>query len=116
MRSPQTAGCKTNAAHGERRMTTADFISEWFYRVDEAMRGRAKHPQASLWPREVGTLGSLFALKGSGNRAFSRGGEPRLAQLVAGAARAHAPLSALCHPPGLAAGVAGRTRGLGGGR
>jgi len=54
-------------------MTTADFISEWFYRVDEAMRGRAKHPQASLWPREVGTLGSLFALKGSGNRAFSRG-------------------------------------------
>jgi hypothetical protein len=29
-------------------MTTEDFISEVFYRVDEAMRDVAKHPQASL--------------------------------------------------------------------
>src|SRR4029450_12469137 len=53
-------------------MTTEDFISEVFYRVDEAMRGTAKHPQASLWPSEVVTLGVLFALKGVGTRAFYR--------------------------------------------
>src|SRR4051794_41825635 len=53
-------------------MTTEDFISEVFYRVDEALRGVAKHPQASLWPSEVVTLGVLFALKGVGTRAFYR--------------------------------------------
>jgi len=53
-------------------MTTEDFISELFYRGDEALRGVAKHPQASLWPSEVVTLGVLFALKGVGTRAFSR--------------------------------------------
>ena len=53
-------------------MTTEDFISELFYRVDEAMKAVPKPPQASLWPREVVTLGLLFALKGVGNRAFYR--------------------------------------------
>ena len=53
-------------------MTTADFISELFYRVDEAMKNIPKHPLASLWPSETVTLGILFALKGVGNRAFSR--------------------------------------------
>jgi hypothetical protein len=53
-------------------MTTEDFISELFYRVDETMTGVPKHPLASLWPREVITLGLLFALKGEGNRAFYR--------------------------------------------
>jgi hypothetical protein len=53
-------------------MTTEDFISELFYRVDEAMKDVAKHPQASLWPREIVTLGVLFALTGVGNRAFYR--------------------------------------------
>ena len=53
-------------------MTTEDFISELFYRVDEAMKDVPKHPQASLWPSEVVTLGVLFALKGVGNRAFYR--------------------------------------------
>ncbi len=53
-------------------MTTEDFISEVFYRVAEAMKGRAKHPQACLWPSEVVTLGVLFALKGVGTRAFYR--------------------------------------------
>jgi hypothetical protein len=56
----------------ERRMTTEDFISELFYRVDEAMKPCPKHPQASLWPSEIVTLGVLFALKGVGNRAFYR--------------------------------------------
>jgi hypothetical protein len=31
-----------------------------------------KHPEAHLWPSEVVTLGLLHALKGVGNRAFSR--------------------------------------------
>ncbi len=51
-------------------MTTEDFISELFYRVDEARKDVPKHPLASLWPSEVVTLGVLFALKGVGNRAF----------------------------------------------
>lgn len=49
-------------------MTTEDFISELFYRVDETMKGVPKHPLASLWPSEIVTLGVLFALKGVGNR------------------------------------------------
>jgi len=53
-------------------MTTEDFISELFYRIDEAMKEYPKHPLANLWPSEVVTLGVLFALKGSGNRAFYR--------------------------------------------
>lgn len=53
-------------------MTTGDFISALFYRVDEAMKNIPKHPLASLWPSEIVTLGVLFALKGVGNRAFYR--------------------------------------------
>ncbi len=53
-------------------MTTEDFISELFYRVDEAMKDVPKHPLANLWPSEIVTLGLLFALKGVGNRAFYR--------------------------------------------
>jgi hypothetical protein len=53
-------------------MTTEDFISELFYRIDDAMKDMPKQPLASLWPSEVVTLGVLFALKGVGNRAFYR--------------------------------------------
>ncbi len=53
-------------------MTTEDFISELFYQVDETMKTVPKHPQASLWPSEVVTLGLLLALKGVGTRAFYR--------------------------------------------
>jgi hypothetical protein len=53
-------------------MTTEDFISELFYRVDETMINMPKHPLASLWPSEVVMLGLLFALKGASNRAFYR--------------------------------------------
>jgi hypothetical protein len=53
-------------------MTTEDFISELFSRIDEAMKDIPKPPLASLWPSEVVTLGVLFALKGGGNRAFYR--------------------------------------------
>lgn len=53
-------------------MTTEDFISELFYRIDDAMKDMPKQPLASLWPSEVVTLGVLFALKGVGTRAFYR--------------------------------------------
>jgi hypothetical protein len=53
-------------------MTTVEFITALFYEVDEQMRTIPKHPEAHLWPSEVGTLGLLHALKGGGNRAFYR--------------------------------------------
>jgi hypothetical protein len=53
-------------------MSTEDFITELFYRIDEAMRGMAKHSQANLYPSEIVTLGFLFAIKGVGPRAFYR--------------------------------------------
>jgi len=39
----------------DNRMTTVDFITELFCRLDEAMRDVPKHPQASLYPSEVVT-------------------------------------------------------------
>ena len=53
-------------------MTSEDFISELFYRIDEAMTDVPKHPLSHLWPSEIVTLGLLFALKGVGTRAFYR--------------------------------------------
>jgi len=53
-------------------MPTEEFIIDLFCRVDEVLRGVPKHSQARLWPSEVVTLGILFALKGSGNRACYR--------------------------------------------
>jgi hypothetical protein len=53
-------------------MTTVEFITTLFYEVDEQMRALPTHPEAHLWPSEVVTLGLLHALKGVGNRAFSR--------------------------------------------
>lgn len=53
-------------------MTTQDFITELFCRVDDMMRDVPKHSQSNLHPSEVVTLGLLFALKGVGNRAFYR--------------------------------------------
>lgn len=53
-------------------MTTIDFITELFCRVDDQMRSVRKHAQAVLWPSEIVTLGLLHALKGVGNRAFYR--------------------------------------------
>jgi len=51
---------------------TEDFIAELFFRVDLALSGEPKHPQARLWPGEVVTLAILYALKGDGERAFYR--------------------------------------------
>lgn len=57
-------------------MSTSDFITELFCRVDDRFQAlgvaQRKHPQATLWPSEVVTLALLFALKGVGNRAFYR--------------------------------------------
>jgi hypothetical protein len=49
-------------------MITVECITALCYEVDEQMRGLPKHPEAHLWPSEVGTLGVLHALKGGGNR------------------------------------------------
>jgi hypothetical protein len=53
-------------------MTTVDLITALFYEVDEPLRTIPTHPEARLWPSEVGTLGLLHALTGVGNRAFYR--------------------------------------------
>ncbi len=53
-------------------MSTIEFITELFCRVDDQMQDVPKHSQASLHPSEVVTLGLLFAIKGVGNRAFYR--------------------------------------------
>ena len=52
-------------------MTTIDFITELFYRVDEDL-GEAKHPLANMYASEVVTLALLYALKGCGPRSFWR--------------------------------------------
>src|SRR6266571_695349 len=53
-------------------MTTIDFISALFCQVDDHLSGIPKHPEAHLWPSEAVTFGLLHALKGVGNRVFSR--------------------------------------------
>ena len=53
-------------------MTTEDFITELFSRVDDTMSDVANHSQASLHPSEVVTIGLLYAIKGVGTRAFYR--------------------------------------------
>ena len=62
----------TSFPYEESRMTTVDFITALFSKVDEQLHAIPKHPEAPLWPSEVVTLGLLHALKGGGNRAFYR--------------------------------------------
>lgn len=38
-------------------MTTVDFITDLFCRIDDRMHALSKHSQATLWPSEVVTLG-----------------------------------------------------------
>ncbi len=78
------------------------------------MKAVAKHSHASLWPREVVTLGVLFALKGVGTRAVYRGGgEPRLAGVVSSSARAYPALSPVCDSSPVDGRISGRPLGLG---
>jgi len=51
---------------------TVEFITALFSEVDEPIGAIPKHPEAHLWPSDVVTLGLLHALKGGGNRPFSR--------------------------------------------
>ncbi len=53
-------------------MNTEALICTMFCKIDDKMTGIPKHPQASLYPSEIVTLGCLFALKGKGTRAFYR--------------------------------------------
>jgi hypothetical protein len=53
-------------------VTTVDFITELFCRVDDQLGHRGKHSQAKLYPSEVVTLALLYALTGKGQRAFWR--------------------------------------------
>lgn len=53
-------------------MTTEDIIIHIFVEVDDQLPEIAKHPQAKLYPSELVTIGVLFALKGTGFRAFYR--------------------------------------------
>src|SRR6516164_8495356 len=56
----------------ESMTTTIDFITALCCQGDDQLSGLPKHPEARLWPSEVVTLGLLQALKGVGNRPFSR--------------------------------------------
>src|SRR5437660_3779091 len=57
----------------EESMTaTIEFLTALFCQVDDQLSGFPTHPEAHLWPSEVVTLGLLQALKGGGNRPFSR--------------------------------------------
>ena len=53
-------------------LCTEDFIIELFCRIDAAMIGQRKHPQALLHPSEIVTLAVLFAIRGRAERAFYR--------------------------------------------
>jgi hypothetical protein len=53
-------------------MTTPDFITELYCRIDDSLKGTTKHSQAKLYPSEVVTIAILFALKGGHGRAFYR--------------------------------------------
>src|SRR6266851_5784872 len=64
--------CATLPGTEESMTTTIEFITAFFCQVDDHLSGLPKHPEARLWPSEVVTLGLLHALKGVGNRAFSR--------------------------------------------
>lgn len=70
-------------------MSTADFITELFYRIDDAMRGVRKHSQANLYPSELVTLGLLFAIKGVGERAFYRWVKGNYLDILSALARPH---------------------------
>ena len=58
-------------------MTTEDFITELFFRIDDVMQDEPKHPQASLYPSEVVTLVILFALSGVAARLPPQAGANR---------------------------------------
>jgi hypothetical protein len=55
-------------------MTTIDFITELFCKVDDQMAQVPKHPRTLLWPSEAVTIGLLYAIKGTGAPGLSIAG------------------------------------------
>jgi hypothetical protein len=53
-------------------LTTVEFITQLFCRIDDQMKAVPKDPRANLHPSELITLAVLYALKGKGQRAFYR--------------------------------------------
>ncbi len=53
-------------------MTSVDFITELFCKVDDMMKDIPNHSQAALHPSELVTIGVLYAFKGVGCRPFYR--------------------------------------------
>jgi hypothetical protein len=53
-------------------MTIPDGIIALFFAVDQEMLEVPKHPDTKRYPSAVVTLALLFAVKGSGMRAFYR--------------------------------------------
>ena len=49
--------CATRPGTEESMTTTIEFITALFCQVDDHLPAIPKHPEAHLWPREVGTLG-----------------------------------------------------------
>src|SRR5437660_8503199 len=64
--------CATLPGTEESMTATIEFLTALFCQVDDQLSGFPTHPEAHLWPSEVVTLGLLQALKGGGNRPFSR--------------------------------------------
>ena len=62
----------TSCPGEERRLSTGEFSPALFYEVAAPRGTLPPHPEALLWPREVGPLGLRQALTGGGPRPFSR--------------------------------------------
>lgn len=60
--------------HRVNPMTTIDFITELFCKVDDQMAQVPKHPRTLLWPSEAVTIGLLYAIKGTGAPGLSIAG------------------------------------------
>ncbi len=52
-------------------MTTQMIIILVFCYVDDQMREVSKHPDATLYPSKLVTIGMLYSLKGGSFRAFA---------------------------------------------
>ena len=71
-------------------MTTEDFITELFCKVDDQLNDTPKHPQALLYPSEVVTIGLLYAINRSALR-HQRGEHQGFLSLAVGQLLVHVP-------------------------
>lgn len=51
-------------------MSTCDFITALFCRIDDGMGDVSNHPQAKLYPSKLVTIAVLMAMKGGSTRHF----------------------------------------------